>query len=99
MFLWGRVTAPRKDTNFAPIDLLEQVSGKLNFICGSSDNLIPLQDKLEIKKRFRKLDPLEERFIYVEVKGADHGFMCEERESFNKDASLIGWNLLMKELN
>jgi carboxymethylenebutenolidase len=25
--------------------------------------------------------------------------MCEERESFNKDASLIGWNLLMKELN
>ena len=37
--------------------------------------------------------------IYIEVKGADHGFMCEERESFNKDASLIGWNLLMKELN
>ena len=26
-------------------------------------------------------------------------FMCEERESFHKDASLIGWNLLMKELN
>jgi len=54
---------------------------------------------IEIKKRFKKLDPLEERFMYVEVKGADHGFMCEERESFHKDASLIGWNLLMKELN
>ena len=25
--------------------------------------------------------------------------MCEERESFDKFASLIGWNLLMKELN
>jgi len=98
-FYGAGVTASRKDTNFAPIDLLEKVSGKLKFICGSSDDLIPLQDRLEIKKRFKKLDPLEERFIYVEVKGADHGFMCEERESFNKDASLIGWNLLMKELN
>ncbi len=98
-FYGAGVIAPRKDTNFAPIDLLEKVSGKLNFICGSSDDLIPVQDRLEIKKRFKKIDPLEERFIYIEVKEADHGFMCEERESFHKDASLIGWNLLMKELN
>jgi len=98
-FYGAGITAPRTDTNFAPIELLEKVSGKLNFICGSSDDLIPVQDRLEIKKRFKKLDPLEERFIYVEVKEADHGFMCEERESFHKDASLIGWNLLMKELN
>ena len=98
-FYGAGVTSPRKDTNLAPIDLLEKVSGKLNFICGSSDDLIPLQDRLEIKKRFKKLDPLEERFIYVEVEGADHGFMCEERESFHKDASSIGWNLLMKALN
>ena len=96
-FYGAGVTAQRKDTNFAPIDLLEKVSGKLNFICGSSDNLIPLQDRLEIKKKFKEIDPLEERFIYVEVKGADHGFMCEERESFHKKASLVGWNLLMKE--
>jgi len=97
-FYGAGVTSPRKDTIFAPIDLLEKVSGKLNFICGSSDNLIPLKDRLEIKKRFKKLDPLEETFFYIEVKGADHGFMCEERESFDKAASLIGWNLLMKEL-
>ena len=98
-FYGAGVTAPRTDTNFAPIDLLEKVSGKLNFICGSLDVLIPLQDRLEIKKRFKKLDPLEERFFYVEIAGANHGFMCEERESFDKDASLIGWNLLMKEFN
>ena len=64
----------------------------------SSDDLIPLEDRLEIKKRFKKVDPFEERFIYVEIEGADHGFMCEERESFDKAASLIGWNLLIKEL-
>ena len=97
-FYGAGITAPRNDTNFAPIDLLEEISGKLNFICGSSDDLIPLQDRLEIKKRFKRLDPLENRFSYVEIVGADHGFMCEERESFNKEASLIGWNLLMQEL-
>ncbi len=98
-FYGAGVTAPRSDTNLAPIDVLEKVSGKLKFICGSSDDLIPLEDRLEIKKRFKKVDPSEERFIYVEVEGADHGFMCEERESFDKEASLIGWNLLMTEFN
>ncbi len=97
-FYGAGVTVPRADNNFAPIDLLEKVSGKLNFICGSSDDLIPIKDRLEIKQRFKKLDPKEERFNYVEIEGADHGFMCEERESFDKRASLIGWNLLMKEL-
>jgi len=98
-FYGAGVTSPRNDTNSAPIDFLEKVSGKLNFICGSSDDLIPLKDKLEIKKRFKKLDPFGERFSYVEIERADHGFMCEERDTFDKAASLIGWNLLMKEFN
>ena len=96
-FYGAGVVSLRKDTNSAPLDLLEKVSGKLNFICGSSDELIPLRDRLEIKKRFKKLDPFEERFTFLEIEGANHGFMCEERDSFDKYASLIGWNLLMKE--
>ena len=88
-FYGAGITARRTDTHFAPVDLLGKVSGKLNFICDSLDDLIPLQDRLEIKKRFKKIDPLEERFIYIEVIGADHGFMCEERESFHKKLSLI----------
>ena len=98
-FYGAGVVSLRNDTNSAPIDLLEKVSGKLSFICGTSDDLIPLQDRLEIKKRFKKLDPFGKRFSYVEIERADHGFMCEERNSFDKAASLIGWNLLMKEFN
>ena len=98
-FYGAGVVSLRNDTNSAPIDLLEKVSGKLNFICGSSDDLIPLRDRLEIKKRFKKLDPFGKRFSYVEIERADHGFMCEERDSFDETASLIGWNLLMKEFN
>ena len=98
-FYGAGVVSLRNDTNSAPIDLLEKVSGKLNFICGTSDDLIPLRDRLEIKKRFKKLDPFGKRFSYVEIERADHGFMCEERDSFDKAASLIDWNLLMKEFN
>ena len=98
-FYGAGVVSLRNDTNSAPIDLLEKVSGKLNFILGSSDDLIPLRDRLEIKKRFKKLDPFGKRFTYVEIENADHGFMCEERDSFDEAASLIGWNLLMKEFN
>ena len=98
-FYGAGVVSLRNDTNSAPIDLLEKVSGKLNFICGSSDDLIPLRDRLEIKKRFKKLDPFGKRFSYFEIANADHGFMCEERDSFDERASLIGWNLLMKEFN
>ena len=64
-FYGAGVTAPRTDTNFAPIDLLEKVSGKLNFICGSADDLIPIKDRLEIKKMFKKFDHLEKRFSYI----------------------------------
>ena len=98
-FYGAGIVSLRNDTNSAPIDLLEKVSGKLNFICGSSDDLIPLRDRLEIKKRFKKLDPFGKRFSYFEIENADHGFMCEERDSFDEAASLIGWNLLMKEFN
>ena len=53
-FYGAGVTVPRTDTNFAPIDLLEKVSGKLNFICGSLDDLIPIEDRLLIEKRLKK---------------------------------------------
>ena len=54
----------RKDTNFAPLDLLEKVSGKLNFICVSSDDLIHLQDRLEIKKDLKNLF-LQKRDLFL----------------------------------
>ena len=41
-------------------------------------------------------DPDEERLRYIEIIGADHGFMCEERESFAAEASALGWRLLLE---
>ena len=31
------------------------------------------------------------------IEDADHGFMCEQRGSFNPTASSLGWQLLMNE--
>jgi len=50
-FYGAGVTVPRTDANFTPIDLLEKVCGKLNFICGTSDDLIPIEDRLVIAKK------------------------------------------------
>tara|TARA_B100001027_G_scaffold53380_1_gene35697 strand:+ start:570 stop:932 length:363 start_codon:yes stop_codon:yes gene_type:complete len=51
-FNGAAISTPKVDTKFAPIDLLEKVSERFYFICNSSDDLIPLQERLEIKKRF-----------------------------------------------
>ena len=36
---------------------------------------------------------------HMEIEDADHGFMCEQRASFNPNASALGWKLLMSELS
>ena len=41
-------------------------------------------------------DPAAERLRYVELEGADHGFMCEARSSFDAEASAEGWRLLLE---
>ena len=42
------------------------------------------------------LDPDGERLRYLEMPDADHGFMCEDRSSFNPEASARGWTLLLE---
>ena len=49
-FYGADITDTRRGANFPPIDLLKGVSGNLNFICGSEDDLILLKYWLEIKK-------------------------------------------------
>jgi len=79
------------------LELLSQTSGKLTCICGTGDPLIPEADRTSIQQALREEDPSEIRLSYVEIEDADHGFMCEQRASFNPNASTLGWQLLMNE--
>ena len=55
--------------------------------------------KTAIKEALKKEDPEEKRLTYIEIESADHGFRCEQRSSFNAEASKIGWGLLLEKLN
>ncbi len=80
------------------LELLSQVSGKLTCLFGTADPLIPISDRNAIQEAFKMHDVFGKRFSYLEIDGADHGFMCESRQSFNVKASEIGWQVLMERL-
>jgi len=80
------------------LDLLPQVAGRLTCVCGTDDPLIPPEDQRQIAGALCKVDPVGDRFRYVAMQGADHGFMCEAGSSFDPAAAERGWELLLQEV-
>ena len=98
-FYGAGVSISRPGGGSPSLELLPTVSGELTCLCGTSDPLIPLSDRTSIQEALRKEDPEGSRMTYIEVQSADHGFMCEQRASFNAKASELGWGLLLEKLN
>ncbi|MCB4421436.1 dienelactone hydrolase family protein [Synechococcus sp. HB1133] len=78
--------------------LLPQIQARLTCVFGTADPLIPAQDRETIASALRKADPAGERLRCLSYDGADHGFMCEARSSFDPQASAQGWRLLLEGL-
>ncbi|QNI93227.1 dienelactone hydrolase family protein [Synechococcus sp. A15-127] len=78
--------------------LLPSIQGQLTCLCGTGDHLIPAEDRAAIQAALRESDPEGERFRYLELEGADHGFMCDARSSYNPEAARFGWQLLERSL-
>ena len=55
------------------------------------------EDRAAIQAGLKACDPSGERLRYIEVNGADHGFMCEARASFDAEASKLGWRFLLSD--
>jgi len=96
-FYGAGVSTMRSGGGPPSLELLPQVSGVLTCICGAADPLIPSDHRSAIQERLSAVDPGGERLRYVEMPGADHGFMCEERSNFDPEASAQGWRLLVEE--
>ena len=94
-FYGAGVSRMRPGGGAPSLELLPQVSGQFTCVCGSADLLIPEQDRSAIRSALAVADPSGERLRYIEINGADHGFMCEARGSFNADASALGWQLML----
>ena len=94
-FYGAGVSRMRPGGGAPSLELLPQVSGQLTCLCGTADPLIPAQDRKAIGSALAASDPSGERLRYVEINGADHGFMREARQSFNAEASALGWRLML----
>ena len=75
--------------------LLPDIQLRLTCVFGTADRLIPAEDREAMGVALNKVDPAGQRLRVVEFAGADHGFMCEARSSFNPQASAQGWRLLL----
>ncbi len=98
-FYGAGVSISRPGGGQPSLELLPSVSGELTCICGTADALIPASERTAIQEALKKEDPEGNRLTFVEVESATHGFMCEQRASFNAEASEFGWNLLLGRLN
>ena len=78
--------------------LTPEIRTRLTCVFGTADPLIPEEDREAIRAALQKTDPAGERLRSVECVGADHGFMCEARSSFDPQASAQGWGLLLEDL-
>ena len=94
-FYGAGVSRMRPGGGAPSLELLPQVSGQLTCVCGSADPLISEQDRVAIRSALAAADPSGQRLSYVEINGVDHGFMCEARDSFDADASALGWQLML----
>ena len=77
------------------INLLPEIKARLTCLFGTAETLISAADREAIGEALRRADPAGQRLRFVEYAGADHGFMCEARSSFNPRASAQGWRLLL----
>ena len=98
-FYGAGVSRMRPGGGAPSLTLLPQVKGQLTCLCGTADPLIPPEERQAIRTALQVEDPDGERLRYVEFDGADHGFMCEARSSFNPDAANRGWQLLLDQLS
>ena len=94
-FYGAGVSRMRPGGGAPTLELLPQVAGQLTCLCGSADPLISEQDRSAIRSALAAADPSGKRLRYIEINGVDHGFMCEERVSFDAEASTLGWQLML----
>ena len=67
----------------------QDIKGTLYAFFGMEDASIPVEQVNEIKAALEKYQILHRIFLY---EGADHGFCCDQRASYNEAAAADAWN-------
>jgi carboxymethylenebutenolidase len=88
----GRVMMPGEKTPHPPIDDAAGITGALLVFYGAEDSFIPMDEVALVQKKLKDLGKNAEVVVY---EGAGHGFFCDERESYNKQAAEDSWKRLL----
>ena len=88
-FYGGGIVTPNIDGTPALTPKAADLSCPWLGLFGELDQMIPLEGVGELKAAVESVESETEIVIYP---GADHGFHCDERESFNSDASADAWS-------
>jgi carboxymethylenebutenolidase len=69
------------------------LSAPMLFFWGGLDKHIPQE---QIRTVMDELKRVGKTYVNVEISDADHGFNCDERESYNPIAAALSWTLSLK---
>ncbi|MDY6936699.1 MAG: dienelactone hydrolase family protein, partial [Cyanobacteriota bacterium] len=70
------------------VDRTSEIGGTLYGFYGTVDPLIPLEQVDRIEAELKKCQIPHQIFRY---EGANHGFICDRRDSYNADAAADAW--------
>jgi len=84
-FYGGGIAA---DAPTAPLSVASELQAPILFFFGENDPYIPALQVMAIEERLRSLGKTYEIKVYS---GADHGFFCDERESYHAEAAADAW--------
>jgi carboxymethylenebutenolidase len=79
-----------------PLEEANSIATPMFLAYGGQDQSIPAEDIQATKDRLEKLGKNAEFQIYPD---AGHGFLCDERESYNDEAAKDGWERTITFLN
>jgi carboxymethylenebutenolidase len=78
--------------NTPTINQTAQIKGTIYTFFGTEDDSIPLEQVKEIEETLQKYKIDHQVFCY---EGADHGFFCDQRSSYNKIAAQSAWKKVL----
>jgi carboxymethylenebutenolidase len=82
------IMRPSDHTPIAPLEYADKLEAPMLLFFGEQDAFIPPEQVDKIKARLAELGKDAETVIYP---GADHGFFCDERLSYNAGAADDAW--------
>ena len=76
----------------ALLDLVSKLHAPMLFFWGERDKNIPPEQRAALTSALREHG---KRYVNVEISFADHGFFCDQRPSYDPEASRYTWGLAL----